>query len=124
MVTTRNKGISSNRGASTSSSTRAPSTTTSSPNSWIMVAKKRIKGKQRHVPFSPTTIIQPRVAISASSQALSSESSQPSSSIELVRPFIKSLERNSALINIITHIIKDNIALLEERLKQFNNADN
>ncbi|EPB86182.1 hypothetical protein HMPREF1544_06994 [Mucor circinelloides 1006PhL] len=82
-----------------------------------MVAKRN-KGKQRHVPFSPT-IVQPSVAISASSQALTSES-QPSS-VELVRPFIKGLERNSVLID-ITHI-KD-IALLEERLKQFNNADN
>ncbi|KAL7331471.1 hypothetical protein PS15p_212267 [Mucor circinelloides] len=115
MVTTRSKGIS-NQGASTSSS-RAPSTTTSSTTSWVMVAKRN-KGKQRHVPFSPT-IVQPSVAISASSQALSSDS-RPSS-VELVRPFIKGLERNSVLID-ITHI-KD-IALLEERLKQFNNADN
>jgi hypothetical protein len=114
MVTTRSKGTS-NQGAPTAPS-RAPSTPTTSPNSWVTVTKRN-KGKQRHVPFTPT-IIQPSAAISASSQALSSDS-QPSS-VELVRPFIKGLERNSVLID-ITHL-KD-IALLEERLKLFNNND-
>ena len=78
-----------------------------------MVAKRN-RGKQRHVPLTPT-IVQPSAATSKSSQALSDESSP--SSVELVRPFIHGLERHSVLID-VTNI--SDIGLLEERLKQFN----
>ncbi|CEP08718.1 hypothetical protein [Parasitella parasitica] len=114
MVITRNKGTS-NKGASTSSS--GSSSSSSSPSdSWVMVTKRN-RGKQHHLPYKPT-IVQPSVATTASSQALSGDP-QPSP-VELVRPFLKGLERDSVLIDITK--IKD-ITLLEERFKQFNTAN-
>ncbi|GAN07739.1 hypothetical protein MAM1_0173c07242, partial [Mucor ambiguus] len=112
MVTTRSKGTVNKGAPQPSGSSSRPSATN---NNWVLVTKGN-KGKHRHVPFTPTTIVQPSAATSASSQALSDD--QHPSPVELVRPFIKGFERNSVLID-ITHI-KDIITLLENRLKEFN----